>query len=84
LLRLIREVAGVDEALIDLGGGYSILFDALLATGHTSRSMLDVSPRALESLLGGAFRLDALVPEVHTTPAGRSPSFLYCRFRRVS
>jgi hypothetical protein len=38
----------------------------------------------LESLLGEGFRLEAVVPEVHTTPAGRSQSFLYCRFRRAS
>lgn len=174
-LGLIREVAAVDDALIDVGGGSSTLVDALLTAGHTNLSVLDVSPRALEharvrlgpraaavtwitadattvelpgsyriwhdravfhflvdhddreayldrlrrhllpggwlilasfgpegpercsglpvqrydapaleSLLGDGFRLDAVVPEVHTTPAGRSQSFLYCRFRRVS
>jgi SAM-dependent methyltransferase len=174
-LRLIREVAAGDDALIDVGGGSSTLVDALLAAGHTNLSVLDVSPRALdlarahlgsagsavtwiaadatsvelpssyriwhdravfhflidhddreayldrlrhrllrggwlilasfgpdgpercsglpvqrydaptlESLLGEGFRLEAVVPEVHTTPAGRSQSFLYCRFRRAS
>ncbi|MGD8643989.1 MAG: class I SAM-dependent methyltransferase [Chromatiales bacterium] len=174
-LRLIREVAADDDALIDVGGGSSTLVDALLAAGHTNLSVLDISPRALdlararlgsagwavtwiaahatsvelpssyriwhdravfhflidhddreayldrlrhrllrggwlilasfgpdgpercsglpvqrydaptlESLLGEGFRLEAVVPEVHTTPAGRSQSFLYCRFRRAS
>lgn len=40
--------------------------------------------QTLSELLGDAFRLDAVVPEVHTTPAGRAQPFVYCRFRRES
>ena len=36
----------------------------------------------LSNVLGADFRLDAVVPEVHTTPARGTRSFMYFRFRR--
>jgi len=38
-----------DEAIIDVGGGASLLVDALLSQGHTNLSVLDISKAALQS-----------------------------------
>ena len=46
-LRLIREVAPLDAAIIDIGGGASTLVDDLIDHGYTRVTVLDVSEAAL-------------------------------------
>ncbi len=57
-LELIRRSGvGPDDALIDVGGGASLLVDRLLAAGHTRVAVLDLSAAALahaRSRLGDA------------------------------
>jgi SAM-dependent methyltransferase len=40
---------GREAAIIDVGGGASTLVDDLLARGYANISLLDISPRAIES-----------------------------------
>jgi SAM-dependent methyltransferase len=49
-LRLIEQARlGRDAAIIDVGGGASTLVDDLLARGYVNISVLDISPKAIES-----------------------------------
>jgi len=49
-LRFIEEARlDRDAAIIDVGGGASTLVDDLVARGYRNVSVLDVSPKALES-----------------------------------
>jgi SAM-dependent methyltransferase len=48
-LALIEQVApGRGSALIDVGGGASVLVDGLLAAGYRNITVLDIAPAALE------------------------------------
>jgi len=62
-LRFI-EAAGLaaDAPIIDVGGGASTLVDDLLARGHSNLTVLDVSPRAIESAKA---RLGTRAADVH-------------------
>lgn len=62
-LRFI-EAAGLDRdaAVIDIGGGASTLVDDLVARGYRNVSVLDVSPKALETAQA---RLGERAPAVH-------------------
>lgn len=44
---MIREAVPATAAIIDIGGGASILVDALLSSGYHRLSVLDLSPAAL-------------------------------------
>jgi SAM-dependent methyltransferase len=49
-LQLIAEAGlAADDPLIDVGGGASVLVDALLRRGHTRISVLDLAPAALQA-----------------------------------
>lgn len=48
LRRILRTQIGLDEAVIDVGGGASVLVDALVDHGFTDVSVLDLSSAALE------------------------------------
>jgi SAM-dependent methyltransferase len=49
-LRLIRETGvGPDAAILDVGGGASVLVDDLLAAGYRNVTVLDLSAAALEA-----------------------------------
>ena len=62
-MRLI-EAAGAttDSAIIDIGGGSSVLIDHLLDAGFVDVTVLDISERAL---IGSKNRLGARAAEVH-------------------
>jgi hypothetical protein len=62
-MRLI-EAAGAtkDSAIIDIGGGSSVLIDHLLDAGFVDVTVLDISERAL---IGSKDRLGARAAEVH-------------------
>ncbi len=47
LRRILRTQVGLDEAVIDIGGGASVLVDALLEQGFSDVSVLDLSGAAL-------------------------------------
>jgi SAM-dependent methyltransferase len=48
-LTLIRAVTpSLDASIVDIGGGASTLVDALLASGYTALTVLDLAPAALQ------------------------------------
>jgi len=47
LAMIHRAVAGLDEAIIDVGGGASVLVDCLLQAGYEDLTVLDISSTAL-------------------------------------
>ena len=87
-LRFIEE-AGLDRdaAIIDIGGGASTLVDDLVARGYRNVSVLDVSPKALQSAqalyaeFGGGFEKVGRLTEIHSTPWGAEQQFVYCYCR---
>lgn len=66
---------GVDDAILDVGGGASMLADALLARGHTDLTVLDVSEVAVtiaRDRLGGDPRISWIVADLlNWTPPRR-------------
>jgi len=74
---------GPADAVIDSGGGASVLARCLLDEGYRDLAVLDVSPRGLAAELGPGFAVEEACLRDHTTPAGASQQFRYVRFARV-
>lgn len=68
-----------------LAPGGCVIVATFALDGPESCSGLPVQRYSQETLtqtLDSGLALEAVVPEVHTTPAGKTQSFVYCRFRR--
>lgn len=66
--------------------GFAILA-AFALTGSQQCSGLPVqrySPESLQATLGPSLELSKATQEIHLTPAGRCPDFVWCLFRKGS
>jgi hypothetical protein len=69
-LRLVTALAGVSTAIVDVGGGVSVLAKRLLSAGYRDVTVVDVAVAPLERLRSDLVHAGVDVAGLHTTVAG--------------